>query len=246
MDRHHFSISLHHHGRARLSEAILIYRGAGVGSCQSYATIHAIDHSGTAPVILPGHAATTTALLGLSRALSDSVRHSGFIPNTVLYADGDSLVWWVPPGLRHIAFRCAQWQPNERAGTLPHPGLVFLCDKQRWMVWAVKGRCRPTPETILWRAPYFNVYVDGNICRGNITLPNTNSFDNIAQWNDAFFRTYFTHSNTPGNLLDYTGGAYAFWRDMLDRPVPRFPNSVLVRLGMRLKDIIHSKEKNHA
>jgi PRTRC genetic system protein B len=246
MERQHFSIHLHHQGCALLTHAILMYREAQTSPMRSYASIHDIDLSGDAPMILPGRAATPAALLHLTRTLSQSVRHTGYIPDNVLYADGDTLVWWVPPARRHIAFRCEQWDPSERAAVLPHPGLVFLSNKRNWMVWSVKGKRRPALDTALYRAPYFNVYSNGEICAGNVVLPKTNAFDQINHWNDVFFHSHFTHTNAPGALVEHAGGAYAFWRAMLDAPPVAFPGTVLVRPGITLQQILPQQEKHHA
>ena len=58
---------------------------------------------------------TPRAVNQLSRALSKSIAHGGFLPETVLYMDGDLLLWWLPPDKRHIVFRAAELK--ERWGT---------------------------------------------------------------------------------------------------------------------------------
>ena len=246
MERNHFAFVLQHSGQAKLAQAILIYRGTGGAPAPSYATVHEIDTSGAVPVILPGRAATRAGLVRLSQALSHSARHSGLIPASALYADGHTLLWWVPPAQRHLTFHCTQWPVADRAAVLPHPGLVFLCNKKSWQVWAVKGYRRPHANTVLYRAPYFNVYDSGQICHGNVVLPQANGFEHIGQWNDAFFDSRFTHVNAVAPLVRHPGGAYAFWQMLLDDAPARFPCGALVRLPLRLHDLTTRKEHDHA
>ena len=85
-----------------LPQAVLIYRGAQ-GS--AFATVHEVAAINGEATILAGKAMTPRAAIMLSRELSKRVGHGGFIPETVLYMDGDAMLWWTRPGRRHVAFR---------------------------------------------------------------------------------------------------------------------------------------------
>src|ERR1035437_2468687 len=98
---------------------------------------------------------------------------------------------------------------------LPHPGLVFAACSKVWSVWAVKGDHRPRPDSMLYQAPYFNVWDGGRICQGNVEVPDGTTAEKIDAWNAAFFNSFFTHPNIHKNLAKYRGGAYKFWKDML-------------------------------
>jgi PRTRC genetic system protein B len=164
---------------------------------------------------------------------------------TLLYQDLTTMAWWVPPARRHIWFRCTGGElgAHERGESVPHPGLVFAAASDRtWRVWAVKGCERPSEATPLFQAPYFNVYGTGAICQGNVDVP-TGGFagsvaDRIEAWNKAFFDSFFTHPNTQGPLVNYKGGPYRFWRDMLDGRHAVFPESALVPLGTSLAQVL--------
>jgi PRTRC genetic system protein B len=101
MNRAEFLIRTETDGVLRLDRAVLIYHGA---SGSAFATVHAVEDADGEAVIGAGQAMTPRATIDLARALSKSAAHAGFLPETVLYMDGDLLVWWLPPGKRHIAF----------------------------------------------------------------------------------------------------------------------------------------------
>jgi PRTRC genetic system protein B len=226
-----------------LDAAVLIYRGA---SGSALATLHDVHHVDGEAVIGAGQPMTPRKALELSRALLKRVAHGGFLPANVLYMDGDLMLWWEPPARRHVVFRvdeahAGQLGGGERGETVAHPGLVFAASSRVWSVWAVKGSQRPTPETALYQAPYFNVNQQGQICQGSVGRPEGTTAEKIGAWNDAFFRSYFTHPNVAARLVKYEGGAYAFWRDMLDGRFTRFPQRVLVPVKTTLGALLGMK-----
>jgi PRTRC genetic system protein B len=239
-----FSLQVPSTGTVHLRRAVLIYddkKGSAL------ATVHDVVEADGEPVIGAGQAMTPRAAMELARALLKRAAHGGFLPETVLYLNGDLIVWWVPPARTHIAFRVGKEHAEgfgglERGETVPHPGLVFAASSKVWCVWAVKGAARPTPATPLYQAPYFNVNAQGGICRGNVSVPEGATGEKIAAWNDAFLHSYFTHPNVAGKLVSYRGGAYAFWKAMLDGRFRAFPERVLVDAKITLGQLLGMKE----
>lgn len=238
MNQAEFHIRTEEDGVLALQQAVLIYRGAQ-GS--AFATVHDIEEVDGEATILAGKAMTPRAAITLSRELAKGVSHGGFIPDTVLYMDGELLLWWTRPDKRHIAFRAEGMGRAERGEVVPHPGLVFAASSQVWKVWAVKGDARPTPDTELFQAPYFNVYGTGAICQGSAVVPEGTTAERIGAWNDAFFGSFFTHPNVRKNLVKYRGGSYRFWRDMLDGGFERFPERVLVPMRTTLGQLLSDR-----
>lgn len=243
MNHAEFEIRTQTDGVLDLHEAVLIYRGA---QGTAFATVHEIAVVDGEPTILAGKAMTPRAAITLARELSKGVSHGGFIPETVLYMDGDLLLWWVPPMRRHIAFRAKELGTEERGEVVPHPGLVFAASSKIWAVWAVKGDKRPAPDTPLYQVPYFNVWQTGRICQGNVEVPEGTTAEKIDAWNSAFFSSYFTHPNVQKNLVKYRGGAFKFWRDMLDGKFSMFPEKVLVPANTTLNALLSGKDSGHA
>lgn len=239
-----FSIQTPTENVMTLDQAVLLYHGRNGGAL---ATVHEVMTMGGASVIGAGRAMTAQAARELAAALLQKVAYGGFLPETVLYLRGDLILWWVPPASRHVVFRvesghAAALGGVERGETVPLPGLIFAASNQTWRVWAVKGSRRPTPQTPLYQAPFFNVNAQGAICQGNVPVPEGTTVEKIGAWNDAFFRSYFTHPNVTGKLLRYRGGAYAFWRDMLDQRFTRFPERVLADAKTTLGGLLGQRE----
>lgn len=233
-------------GAVHLESAILVYAGDGR---QAFATVHqvAIDDAGQA-TILAGKAMTAIAVARLARRLTKR-QEGGFVPPNLLYRDGQVLAWWVPPSRRQIWFRgdAEKLGGAERSEVVPHPGLVFAVTAERvWKVWAVKGIERPTPETLLFRAPYMNVWDSHAVCAGNVATPAGSDAERIDAWNEAWFRSYFTHPNGTQKIVEYRGGAYAFWRHMLDGRHPEFPERVLVGTGKTVRESIEEARRGRS
>ncbi|TXH62948.1 MAG: PRTRC system protein B [Burkholderiaceae bacterium] len=244
MNQADFSIHAPTDGVLKLDHAVLIYRGS---SGSALATVHEVEQIDGEPVIGAGRAMTPHSALALARALLKRVGHGGFLPDNVLFVAGDLILWWVRPAMRHVAFRVSERDAQllgavERGESVPHPGLVFAASGREWRVWAVKGSQRPTLATPLHQAPYFNVDGKGHICQGSVPKPDGTTAEKIGAWNDAFFRSFFTHPNVTAKLVRYPGGSFAFWRDMLDRRFARFPQHVLVPMNATLGALLGMKE----
>ena len=227
-----------------LDQAVLLYHGRSGGAL---ATVHEILTVDGAPVIGAGRAMTAQAARELASALLQRAAHGGFLPETVLYVHGDVLVWWAPPARRHIAFRVGtdhaeSFGGGERGEAVPLPGLVFGASSRAWRVWAVKGSRRPTLGTPLFQAPFFNVNAHGHICQGNVPVPEGTTVEKIGAWNDALVHSYFPHTNAAGKRVNYRGGSYEFWRDMLNQRFKRFPERVLVDTKTTLGQLLGEPE----
>jgi len=240
-----------------LRAAVLVYASDLGGA--AYATVHGIEH-GARPRLSAGAPATKEACAKIARALGEAATLSGFVPPSLLYLGARSLVWWRPPAPATVHFdttkSAAADQPDDesgasligkRAARVPHPGLVFAVGHRSWSVYALAGTARPGPKTRLLRAPYFNVWASGEICTGNVRLPRTLTPESLAQYEDAFFASEFTHPNVRGRerLLRAEGGPYAFWRDLLDLGpgMTEFPVDQLVDAKLTLEGLVQRMEK---
>lgn len=240
-----FEIMARSEGELRLSRAVLIYQQKASHDgrpSRAFATLHDIQDVNGVPTIQAGKAMTPRAAARLAVDLGKGITPGGFLPPTVLYMNGDLLMWWVPPSKRHIWFKAGDIGPVERGAVVPHPGLIFAASSTQWSVWAVKGNQRPTPQTAIYQAPYFNVDQTGGICQGNVITPSGTTAERIGAWNGAFFDSYFTHPGIPRGLLRYRGGACEFWRHMLDGQFATFPARVLVNRQCLLQHLLQATE----
>jgi PRTRC genetic system protein B len=217
-----------------LRSAILVYASESNGIAPSqqsrmYATLHQVRGRGRTLQLEAGVPATREACADIARALGANAKLGGFVPPSLLYLGAKSLIWWRAPGPARLFFDCTKAAAGDqsqdkagaaligrRNGIVPHPGLVFAIAGGKWFVYAVKGDARPDPAAALWRAPYFNVWNSGQICTGNVRLPETLSAQSLAVYERAFFDSEFTHPNIRGAERLVAGGAYTFWRELLD------------------------------
>lgn len=86
----------------------------------------------------------------------------------------------------------------------------------------------------MYVAPYLNVWAGGRICTGNIETPKGGLKFSTEEWEEAFFRSYFTHPNQheKSALTKYRGGIFALWRALMKGRA--FPTESLVRAGETL------------
>lgn len=215
----------------RVKHAILLY--------ETFATVHQVSlQDGQQPAIQPGVLATKDGLMtALRELLPESERGTGLLDETILATGVDHMVWWVKPTKRQMWFSC-QELGGERTATIPQPGLVMVACPSGWYVFAVKGKDRPTSDTPLYQAPYFNVWAGGKICTGTAKTPRGVHRKKPTAWEDAFFGSYFTHPNVraPEKLVA-RGGAYKFWTAALDGRFAKFPEGMLVDAGGTLKSM---------
>lgn len=222
-----------------LNKAILIY-----GDSQAaFATIHdiAVDKGG-ASTIKHGEPMTHGALATLAMSLGKSVQIGQFLPENILSVGLNSLVWWVPPSQQRTWFKCHNELIGEENAVTPQPALVFGICADEWMVFAVKGNKRPTKDTPLFVCPHFNVWSNGRICQGTVSVPKDYSANSIDAWSKAFFGSAYSHPNVhgKGEHVSYKGGSYQLWRDLLDSKFKKFPEKVLVPKHRTVSDFIRA------
>jgi PRTRC genetic system protein B len=226
--------------RYELAAAILLYRAGN----DTYATLHEVEtHRKGGPMLGAGVPATTEACADFARSIAERSAFAGFTEPRMLYVGPRVMAWWRAPAPARVWFESDRDDGKKLIGTrtaiTPHPGLVFAIAHGEWYVWAVKGDKRPTPDTRVWFAPYFNVYHDGHICEGNVQRPDRVTPDTVAAFERAFFESKFTHPNVQRarEFCAMKGGAYAFWRALLDGRFKQFPDQHLVAVAGRGKTL---------
>lgn len=214
------SVNIYSDGDTTLSltSAVLLYSS---GRDDVYATVHPITFEPGKKkrrVLGPGVPMSKANLASFAAAVSVATAYEGFVPANLLFTAPNMIVWWVPAAIRTSWFRCGGEKAiGEQHGAVAHPALAFIATPGAWYVFALRQSTRPEPSTKLCHAPHFNVYDGGNICTGNVDLPPVLGAAAIAKYEDAFFRSHFTHSNR-GRAVKYAGGMTALWRDQLAAP----------------------------
>ncbi|WP_341744783.1 PRTRC system protein B [Azonexus hydrophilus] len=210
----------------QISQAFLLYR--------DFVTIHDVEVDNGVPVIKPGVLATKEAIsCGLRALMPPEEAKVELLPAELLAKGVDYMAWWIKPGKRHVRFDAKKL--GKRGAVVNLPGLVMIVAPSGWYVFAVAGRSRPTATTKIYRSPFFNVWDQGKICVGSVTVPDAEKFFDTAAWEAAFFDSYFAHPNVDKLVKDED--AYDFWADMLDGKYPKFPTKKLYATKHSLDDV---------
>jgi PRTRC genetic system protein B len=216
----------------RLTNAVLVYQDAS--RKPAFVSVHDVKTDGEdRPIIQAGVPASKSGLLALMRILDpETLLRPALKPAHVLAEGSGFFVWYSKPQARQVWFDCKEL--GARTGRVPCPGLVFVVTTRAWKVFAYKGRQRPEGDTPLFIAPFFNVWNTGTVCVGSTRLPKGDQVHNSEAWEEAFFRSYFTHPNihTPKGLTRYRAGPFALWRDLLDGQFLTFSDTLARFDGM--------------
>ncbi|MGA2983884.1 MAG: hypothetical protein ABSG32_08715 [Terriglobia bacterium] len=147
----------------KLAEAVLVYRGGGDGA---FASLHKVKQAEDGiPYLNPGEALTTAFLRTLAQGLGVQVKPE-ILPDNVLARTPDVLVWWSRPRRRVMFFGGVDKEARKLNGLLfPHPALIFKVAGSDLFVRAVATNSRPSHETPMKTAPYWNT--DIRVCPGS-------------------------------------------------------------------------------
>jgi PRTRC genetic system protein B len=221
----------------KLEQAILLYSRAntnGKGHGDGFVTINPVRIEDGKAVIGTGQPANRAALVDALDRLAGRGHGRSLLHPRVLACGPDYAVWYLRPGKRHVAFN-NKALGGKKAGVCAIPGLVFFLAGGTWFVFAYRGKARPTLRTQLYRSPFFNVWEDGRICVGNIDLPKQGAAAPVEQWEEAFFGTWFTHSNVaPKALLHEGANPVRLWKALLAGKHESFPSDMLRKLDRTL------------
>lgn len=126
----------------------------------------------------------------------------GAIPENMLYADvrrgSERYVWYNLPQRRMMYFKESLQIPNAEYHM---PGVVYVVTSCKLSIYAYKGGAPPTPDTELFRAPFFNV-TEADVCLGSakVQLPAEVTFRQLAEaWERCFWFSEFSHLGSDGN-----------------------------------------------
>jgi len=182
-----------------------------------------------------GKPATEESLAGLCEMFLPFLKSQrAYIPdNIVAYAPlREFIAWWKPAGTHRLFF---SKKMGIKSGLAPLPPLLFAVKRKEILVWALKENKRPTPESIVMAAPFYNIYREGRVCTGNATLPDSASSSSISKWEDVFFLSEFSGDLTPHLKKGIT--PKQLWTKLIGGKVKKFPVQHLVEWG-RVQEII--------
>lgn len=222
-------------------KAIIIFKKQGQDS-DHYVEAYDMDAGG---MPINGHPLTVRESHNLAKALtvSDRKRAQGFLipkklmPPNVLYLNNGKegfAIWRTPARKRELLFSPSLKIPS---GKVEVPALIWRASRNTLYVYALQTN-EPDLQTPLCKAPFFNVYPDGKVCMGNVSvnIPASCSLDKfIALWEDYFFHSYFSHtihgeSPVKGNIVQ-------LWQQLV-KTGEAFPTDKLIPTKHQLQNLL--------
>ncbi len=237
------SVGQHHH--FKLTEALLIYRSEDQTyhhSDNSFITHHAVRTGPSArqPTLGPATPLSVDFVQSLIQSLGGRIPVE-FLPEHVIARADRAISWWTPPQKRRMYFGKTHGDMEKITGALfPQPALIWGATAHGLSVRAFKGTRRPTSDTKLCVAPYWNVFESGKVCLGSMRIPKVSTVASIPQWEKSFFESEFTHGNV-GRLTRHKGGFEGLWTSLAGKG--RFPVDTLIQLPQTLHEHLSGEKE---
>ena len=162
------------------------------------------------------------------------------LPENVVIRTAEAIAWWTRPRQRPMFFRGADPRAEVLSGKIyPHPALVFLTSGKDLYVRALGEDVRPSADTRLKNAPYWNSDAHGLVCQGDMRAPDEVSVGAIRAWEEAYFQSTFTHPNGAVRLTTHPKGFHGLWTELIGKS--EFPNGFLADSKETLQDFIEAR-----
>jgi PRTRC genetic system protein B len=191
-----------------LKQAVLLYQEGS----RAFATLHEVKSRPDGPPYLcAGQSVTAGFLEVLAKGLGTSMA-AEILPANVVARTPEMIAWWSPAQRRIMFFGGESPEAAKLNGNLyPHPPLVFMICGHELFVRALAEDRRPTADTLLRNAPYWNTDGQGRVCLGSMRIPEEVSARTIAAWEAAYFASEFTHPSGAVRLTTHPRGFLSLW-----------------------------------
>lgn len=190
------------------------------------------------PLSLNESQALAETLQTSSELQQNFLQSKGLLPDNVLQINASKnghVLWYTKSQKVPLFFTDTLTIPN---GMAHIPALVWKATKSQLCVYAVANDEKPTIETPLYYAPFFNIYKNGNVCMGTVDIDIDSKCrleDFMCQWQSYFFNSKFSH------LLDnYTptqNNIVQLWQQQVNSEKP-FPSEALKINNKTLENIL--------
>ncbi len=232
----------------RLSRALLLYGKSsydGIPYRHPFVTVHDVRTNGGLSELGPATLVTPSMLADIVLGLGFTIP-TEVLPENVIVRGTDTIAWWTPAKTRALFFKCGSQEPLLRmlnGKRYPHPPLLFKARGSDLWVRALKNNQRPTADTELCMAPYWNTYKNAVVCLGTSKIPKNKRVEQIAEWEESFFASEFTHSAGNSRSVQYEGGFLRMWQSLQEKR--RFPVRYLRPLKQTLKEFVDNCDASY-
>ncbi|NHA03311.1 PRTRC system protein B [Mucilaginibacter sp. HC2] len=162
----------------------------------------------------------------------------GLLPKNVLYINRGRnafALWQTPAQKVRLLFKDSLPIPNGEAHI---PPMIWKAQRGTLQVYALYADVSAELNTALYKAPYFNIYEDGRVCLGTVSIqiPKDCGLEEfIRLWETYFFNSFFSH--TLGGGSPVKGNIVQLWQSLVDTAEP-FPADKLIPTKLTLKNLI--------
>lgn len=220
-----------------LKQAVLLYQDGN----RAFATLHEVKHrQDQAPYLSAGQSVTTGFLDTLAKGLGSSMA-AEVLPEHVLARTPDLIAWWSRARPRLMFFGSGNKDTKALNGKMyPHPALVFMIQGRELFVRALADNRRPSANTRLCNAPYWNTDAHGRVCLGTMRVPDEIGVASLAGWENAYFASEFTHPSGAVRLSTHPGGFLGLWSCLAGRK-RTFPVKFLAESKQTLQEFVERR-----
>ena len=225
---------------AELSHAILFYEGNGFTT----ATVHKVKNH----QLGAGKSVSPHDLEELFHAANQRQKMI-LLPPKIIAWSRNEVIWFEKSCIRPMFYNVPESSRkylNEISGkNVIWPNLLFRIMRSTIYCWALAEDSRPDADTVLYRAPFTNIFNDGRFCPPNefrdIRAEDMIEFARKAV--EIFYCGHFSHlySNMEKSLT-YRRGRDRFWAGMAAKlekgKCKKFPSKYLVPTNLTLKEIL--------
>ena len=220
-----------------LKQAVLLYQDGS----RTFATLHEVKRQPDgAAYLLAGESVTMGFLETLAKGLGATMA-AEVLPQHVLARAPELISWWSRAQPRLMFFGGGNTETKKLNGKMyPHPALVFMLHGRELFVRALAEDRRPTADTRLKNAPYWNTDAQGRVCLGSMRVPEEVSANSLFGWEDAYFASEFTHPSGAVRLTTHRSGFLGLWLSLAGRK-GRFPVKFLADCNQTLEEFVQRK-----
>lgn len=222
-------------------KAALVVFTAG-GSSSPYIEYYDMDESGCPtnphPLSVREAQSLAKALDTREQAAKAFLRPEGLLPANVLHIDpsyNGSVLWYTPPQAQTLYFAESL---GIQSGRVSLPALVWKATKKELQLFGLATKAKPKATTLLYNAPFFNLYRKGFVCMGTVDVrikAAATLEEFIAAWQGYFFGSYLSHHIDNHNPV--AQNLISLYTELMQSGKP-FPIETLTKTTLTLKNLL--------
>jgi len=227
-------------GQLYFPKSALVFYQTDGSIPDAYVEYFDMDNTGTP---INAHPLTVREAKALTKALSTTeekvccLQSRGIMGSHILHIDplNSKAIWYTKALQRNLCFTENIGLPDGKAYV---PPLLWVANRQSLTVFALANNRRPAEKSILYYAPFFNVYEDGKVCMGtvDVRIKKIASLEEFTKtWEDYFFNSYFSHLMAGHNPTK--GNCVSLWKHLINTG-EKFPIEVLKQSNITLKHLL--------